>query len=174
MLCLLCQDCRRAEEQWKPVERLSVGQSTQRDAQAMQNSAQGQFNIRVDAPTVFPSFIKTRTLVWRLRAANSPLRSLKLEITVVVPWAILKCWNMQDSTTEHIYWGLILIMCDFVLSETGASQSLCWRGPSGWEPAPSMSAVLQHSHPAHPPHRRPCLPQVSFTATDRLCLSLLW
>lgn len=76
----------------------------------------------------------------------------------------------QDSTREHIYRAVILIVCDFVLSETGASQSLCWRGPSGWEPASQMSAVLQHSHSAHSSHGGPCLPQVSRPATD----SLLW
>ena len=81
----------------------------------------------------------------------------------------LKSWNMQDSVTEHIHRDAIFTMCDFVLSETGASQSLCWRGPSGWEPAPQMSAVLQHSHSAHSSHGGPCLPQVSCSVTDRPC-----
>lgn len=54
------------------------------------------------------------------------------------------------------------------MSETSASQSLCWRGPSGWEPTSQMSAVLQHSHSAHSPHGGPRLPEVSHLVTDRL------
>lgn len=76
------------------------------------------------------------------------------------------CWNMHGSIKKQIHSNVILIMRDFVPSETGASQSLCWRGPSGWEPAPQMSAVLQHSHSAHSSHGGPCLPQVSHHTSD--------
>lgn len=68
---------------------------------------------------------------------------------------------MLDSVIKQIHSNVILTVCDIVPSETGASQSLCWRGSSGWEPAPQMSAVLQHSHSAHSSHGGPCLLQVS-------------
>lgn len=48
--------------------------------------------------------------------------------------------------------------------ETGSSQSLRWRGSSGWEHAPQMSAVLQHSHSAPAPYGGPRLPKVSHMA----------
>lgn len=131
----------------------------------MQNPAQGQFNVFVDSLTVLHSFTE-QTLSTDLKAQTHKcsqhlIRLLYLDIRWVVPGTIFKCWNTQDCTTAHIYRDVIFIVCDSVLSETGASQSLRWRGPSGWEPAAQMSAVLQHSHSAHPSHGGPCLPQVS-------------
>lgn len=78
---------------------------------------------------------------------------------------------MHESVTKQIHSNVILTLCDIVPSETGASQSLCWRGSSGWEPAPQMSAVLQHSHPTHSSLGGPNLPQVSHH-TD--CCTLIW
>lgn len=74
-----------------------------------------------------------------------------------------ECWHVQDFLNEHTEGDVIPIVCRFVVSETGASQSLRWRRPSGREPAAQMSAILQHRHPAHSTHGGPCLPQVSLS-----------
>lgn len=76
------------------------------------------------------------------------------------------CARLNPKVTEcGIFPVLIICVFGFVPSETCPSQSLCWCGPSGWEPAAQMSAVLQYSHPTYSSHGGPCLPQVCCAVT---------